>query len=364
MNPKHILFLLNGNIRYDGRVKKEISSLQKFGYKVSLVATLFEDDDSLDNYNFPIYLVNSPSGKTIFHKIKNKYAYIYKINNIISGIKPDYLHCNDKTIFYISKWIKNIKVVYDAHELLPELEKGYRKIITTYLLRKKLKNVYKVILPQIDRLNYFYFRNKDLIQKDQLYLIENFPLKCKDYSYDFFETKYGFKTDKKIVSYVGVVNEERKIFEVVKAIAQIDSLVLFIIGPSPAWYKNKISNFISTNNLEDRIFIKDPIANEEVIKVSYSSDIGICFYTDTNLNSYFCASNKLYENLNSGMTVLANNIAGIARIVRPGNNGYLIEKITVEEIYKGIIALMKLGHPMQTDYFWENQENILKDVYS
>lgn len=32
---KNVLFLLIGNIRYDGRVLKEISTLCKAGYKVS-----------------------------------------------------------------------------------------------------------------------------------------------------------------------------------------------------------------------------------------------------------------------------------------------------------------------------------------
>ena len=42
---KKVLFILIGNIRYDGRVKKEIESLLKFGFNISIIVTSFDQDD-------------------------------------------------------------------------------------------------------------------------------------------------------------------------------------------------------------------------------------------------------------------------------------------------------------------------------
>ena len=53
---KNVLFLLIGNIRYDGRVLKEISTLCKAGYKVSLILSDFDVDDNVSNYDFNIIL--------------------------------------------------------------------------------------------------------------------------------------------------------------------------------------------------------------------------------------------------------------------------------------------------------------------
>lgn len=361
---KRILVLLIGNIRYDGRVKKEISSLQKFCYDISLVVTSFDEDDSFSNYDFKIYVVNQPSGTNIMTKISNKLKYRRSINKIISKEKPDYIHCNDATIFYVGRWMKKVKVIYDAHELLTEMEYGIRRRITTYLEKQKLKNVNKVILPQIDRLNYFYFTYQNQVELSQLYLLENFPLKNNNLIPEFFKTKYDFETDNKILSYVGVIAKERKIIEIIEAVSRIENLVFFIIGRSQPAYKKKILDLIKIKNLEDRVIFKDSIPNGEVISVSVSSDIGICFYSDLNLNSYFCASNKLYENLNSGMAVLTNNIAGTARIIRTGINGYMVDEISVDEIHKGLLALTKIEPPERANYYWENQENVLKEVYS
>ena len=54
---KNVLFLLIGNIRYDGRVLKEISTLCKAGYKVSLILSDFDVDDNVSNYDFNIILL-------------------------------------------------------------------------------------------------------------------------------------------------------------------------------------------------------------------------------------------------------------------------------------------------------------------
>src|SRR5690606_25128665 len=164
---KKILILLIGNIRYDGRVKKEIGSLLKFGYDVTLICTKFDREDSLSNYQYKIHVVNHPSGSSPLKKIWNKLIYRKSLNKIISDERPDFIHCNDNTLFYVGKWIKKVKVIYDAHELLPQMAHGFRRKLTLFHERKYLKYVYKIILPQIDRLNYFYFEYKHIIQRPQ-----------------------------------------------------------------------------------------------------------------------------------------------------------------------------------------------------
>lgn len=362
---KKVLFILIGNIRYDGRVKKEIESLLKFGFNISIIVTSFDQDDSESNYKFKIHVVDHPSGTSLINKVSNKMRFKRAIDRIVSHEKPDYIHCNDNTIFYVGKWVNKIKIVYDAHELLPELEYGVRKSITTFLERRKIRHVHAVIIPQIDRLNYFYFRNKDIIEKDKIHLLENFPSKNTTIIPNYFSTKYNISTENiKVLSYVGLISKARRILEIIEAVAKIDELMVFIIGPADTEYKKQVINLIQVKGIKDRVFIKDPIPNEEVISVAASSDIGISFYTDPNLNSYFCASNKLYENLNCGMAVLTNNIAGTARIIQSGINGFLIDNVSVEDIYRGLKVLYEMDSPEKTDFYWENQEEILRQIYS
>ena len=85
-------------------------------------------------------------------------------------------------------------------------------------------------------------------------------------------------------------------------------------------------------------------------------------FKDPNLNSYFCASNKLYELMDSGTLVLTNDTVGASRVVKP-ENGICIETVTVENIRKGLSYLSTCQNAPRMNYYWESQEEVLKDIY-
>lgn len=363
---KKILFILWGNIRYDGRVQKEIASLVKLGYKVSLIVTEFDDDDDVKNYSYNIYIVKKQSYSFLLKRIFAKYKQSYIINTIIKKVSPDFLHCNDySTLQFAVGWFKKIKVVYDSHELATEMYSGWTKKYIQKLEKYALKRCYKVIIPQIDRLHIFYFKYKDTIKKEQLYLLENFPVNQQNLTDKFFEQKYNYRQiGNKIISYSGVINNERGIEEVIEAISTLENIDFFIIGRISQEYEKKLIEKINNFGLTGRVFIKPPVPNNEILSIANSSDIGIAFYNHPNLNSYFCASNKLYEYLNCSAYVLTNNIGGTARVIKNGINGYLVDSMNVNEIRKAITVLMDLDAPNSGSFYWEDQELVLREIYS
>lgn len=361
-----ILFILWGNIRYDGRVQKEIATLLKFGYNVSLIVTEFDADDDVKNYNYKIYVVKKQRYDFFLKKLYAKFKQSHDINAIIKKVSPDFLHCNDfSTLQFAVGWFKKIKVVYDSHELATEMYSGWTKKYIQKIEKYALKRCYKVIIPQIDRLHIFYFKYKEIIKKEQLYLLENFPIKQQNLTDKFFEQKYNYKhVGSKIISYTGVINNERGIEEVIEAISKLKNIDFFIIGRISQDYENKLKEKISNLGLTGRVFIKPPVPNYEILSIANSSDIGIAFYNHPNLNSYFCASNKLYEYLNCSAYVLTNNIGGTARIIKNGINGYLVDSMTVKEIREAITVLMDLDVPESGSFYWEDQELVLREIYS
>ena len=65
-----ILFLLVGNVTYDGRVSKEINSLRKFGYDVVLVQTEEVEEAYKGNYDYPIHFISKKPRSSFFSGIK------------------------------------------------------------------------------------------------------------------------------------------------------------------------------------------------------------------------------------------------------------------------------------------------------
>lgn len=72
---KNIVFLLIGNIRYDGRVLKEIATLRKVGHKVTLIVSNFDVDDNVANYNFDIVVMKRNNGGSLFVKFLRTFFY-------------------------------------------------------------------------------------------------------------------------------------------------------------------------------------------------------------------------------------------------------------------------------------------------
>jgi glycosyltransferase involved in cell wall biosynthesis len=360
---KSVLFLLIGNIRYDGRVQKEIATLKNAGYNVTLIVSMFDNDDDIRNYDFNIIIQQRKNGGSFLIKFFRTFFYFFKMRKHILQINPDILHCNDlNTLFFSYKLPKDISIIYDAHELYFESRKGFTRAFLAWTEKYLIQNAKKVIVPQIDRLYYMYFRYN--LPMERFSLIENFPLKKANLSKSFYYDKYTFKKGYNlIISYLGTVQKEREIDLIVQAMQEIQGAVLFIIGNGEKKYVKEIQNLIYTLQLEEKVFLMPAIPQEEVLSAINSSDIGVCFYNAANFNSYFCASNKLYEYLDCGVKLLTNNIAGVVRVVKHGVNGYCCDYINKESIVDGINTLLKTDEIKKENYYWENQIPLFLSLY-
>lgn len=358
-----ILFLLVGNVTYDGRVSKEINSLRKFGYDVVLVQTEEVEEVYKDNYDYPIHFISKEPRSSFFSGIKNVFSFASKLKGIIKQENPDFIHCNDiNTFIYAPLFINKYRVVFDSHELAEEVEKGYTLMITKWLHKHLLKKVHAVIMPQVDRINYFTFQYPEV--KGKIYLLENFPMKGDYNRGDYFLKKFNLnRGDKRIVLYSGSMNKERCVDEIINAFKYIDGALLVLIGKWEENRKSEVETMLKENNLTHKVMLYNRIPFNELLEAANSSDIGMCFYNDPNMNSYFSASNKLYEYLNNGVMVLTNDTSSTARIVDE-QHGVRITNITEVDIAKAMKRLLGIPKPQKTSYWWENQDMVLKQIYN
>jgi glycosyltransferase involved in cell wall biosynthesis len=360
-----ITCLLIGNIKYDGRVKKEIQSLSNGGHDVSLILSNLDDNDNNDYHCKLIYLPRN-NGGTFLKKLFRNSTYILRVNKAIKEVDPDYIHCNDLNTLVLTFLLPNkYRIVYDSHEIYPETRNSLiSKVFFTLAERLLIYKTHKVIVPQIDRLNYIYFKYN--LPISHYVLLENFPLKSVTPASNFWKRKYGIETTNKyVISYIGALTKEREIDIIIKSMSQVsEDVLLFIVGKIDSSYGEKLINIIHTLHLETNVFLFDRITNDEVLEAERSSNAGICIYNAKNLNSYFCASNKIYEYLNYNAKVITTNIAGVARVIQNGINGYLLEEVSQDSLAAAINSIKSNNNESKSNYYWENQESKLLDIYS
>lgn len=359
-----IVCLLIGNIRYDGRVKKEVHSLSEAGHNVTLIVSKHDNDDNND-YHCKLVLIPRNNGGTFIHKLWRNFFYIFYITKAVKNECPDYVHCNDLNTLILTLFLpSNIKRIYDSHELYPETRNSFAsKIFFKYAEKYLIYKTHKVIVPQIDRLNYMFFKYK--LPKTHYVLLENFPSNKTKPQKNFWERKFDVSVEGKyIISYIGAISKEREVDTIIRSMNLVDKdAVLFVVGNIDNNYSKHLIKFIEEQKLDSRVYLFNRISHDEVLDAEFSSDLGICFYNSKTLNSYFCAPNKIYEYLDYGAKVITNNIAGVARVLKHGENGYVIDDISEENISKCINDSILHRNDFAANYYWENQENRLLEIY-
>jgi glycosyltransferase involved in cell wall biosynthesis len=96
-----------------------------------------------------------------------------------------------------------------------------------------------------------------------------------------------------------------------------------------------------------------------------SCDIGTAFYSNTNLNNYYCASNKLYEYIALKKPVVTNNYPGLIETVAKFGQGVCLENMKPASL---AAAFRRAWDPHYVTAgskgsYWEEQEHVLVRLY-
>jgi glycosyltransferase involved in cell wall biosynthesis len=117
---------------------------------------------------------------------------------------------------------------------------------------------------------------------------------------------------------------------------------------------------------KDVVEIKPQVSHSEVIRLMYSSNIGIFFVVPDSITTIFAQPLKLYEYFAAGLPVIAADVPTARSVITKWKCGLLVDPLSVEKIASGIACLAtntKLRKELsknalkafQEEYFWENE---------
>ena len=262
------------------------------------------------------------------------------------------------------------RLVYDAHELYPELSGlGPRERARwTRLERRLIRIPDAVIVPSDSRADEFARRYRI----ERPLVVMNVPRKSAPPD-PAASPLTALRTPGEVaLVYAGGYTSGRGLDRLIRATATLDGCRLYLAGWGAA--ERELRSLVERDHLEARVTFLPPVAHDEVVPLVAGADIGMAPYLPVGLNNVLAAPNKLFEYLHAGIAVAGSDLPDIRRVVTEHRVGALFDAADERSIAEAVRSLVKDPGELEAMkrrareasalYNWEAQETVLLGVYS
>jgi len=175
----------------------------------------------------------------------------------------------------------------------------------------------------------------------------------------------------RLLVYSGGFTGNRGLENLVRAMRHLHGFRLAMVG----WgrLESELRAITVQENLGDRIEFIPVVEHDQVVAVVAGADIGIAPYLPVGLNNVLAAPNKLFEYLHAGLAVAGSDLPDIRRVVETHRIGALFNAVdplsialAVREIVDSddLPAMRERALAAAPGYTWEAQEDVLRDIYA
>ena len=357
---KRIIISVTNDISTDRRVLKVAHSFHNNGYEVLLIGRKIKN-------SLPLHLpFNYKRIRLIFNHSALFYAaYNIRLFFILLFSKADILLSNDTDTLpanFLASKIRRKKLVFDAHELFPEVPELAHRPKTKYIWQRiedfifpRLKHCYTVCQSIADYYNQKYNINMKVVR--------NVP-----YTSAPVHEKLLHYPNKKIMIYQGALNIGRGLEWVIDAMPLVENAMFVIIGDGDILHelKERVKNL----QLDEKVVFLGRISGTELHKYTPSADLGLCLLENRGLNYYYSLPNRIFDYLHAGVPVLATDFPEIENIVKTFSTGILVNHYEPEYLAEVINDFFVKGFDtnrfteIAKQFCWEEEEKILTEIIS
>lgn len=249
--------------------------------------------------------------------------------NAAQGYEADIIVAHDLTALPAGVQLameRNIPLVYDAHELYYEQQAFSRK---QKVMMFELENAL------IKKCNVTFTVNDSIADE----MVKRYScarprvlLNAIDLPFGFDTTKphtmlrrhFGLHNNAVILLFQGGLLRRRNLENLAKSMRYINdpNVVLVFMGNGPLI--ENLQHLTEQARLQNRILFKPAVPPQEVVNWTASADIGIIPYPPIDLNTYYCTPNKLFEYIQAGVPILANDLPELRRYVKDTGFGLTV----------------------------------------
>ena len=384
----------------DIRVEKEVNSLLKKGYSITIMAANDGNQAEITTEgNLTIYRPHEWSYSCLwtgFHyfwgsiNFVNKWV-LKKCQEYISDKHFDVIHVHDLRLVKVGVLLAkqfNMKVIADLHENYPAAIKSYvmdnsiKSIIRRYSVDRYSRWVAyeRQILQEVDAVIAVVDEAKTRIVRDckispeKVYVVSNTESMTSFGKMSIDTAIANNYKGKFIISYIGGVDFHRGLDTVVKAMPQIlkkkTNAILLIVGGKDDHCERSLKALAKSCGVEDKVKFLGRIPFSQVPSYIAASDVGIISQFASEHANY-TVPHKLFQYMVLGKPVIVSDCYPLKRIVSEYDCGLIFksnDSVSLGECFAKPVDSDRLGinalKAVREKYNWEEDEQRLFTLYS
>ena len=404
-DSKLITMTLFNNFKNDTRVLREGKSLLELGFRVRILALwskgqpereVIEGIEVIRHKLTPWHLklirksrtwLGGPFIESILRGILmpfHRYLMFLEYDKVVYSRYledfSDVYHAHDLNTLRVAEKLSKAqksKLVYDSHELYLDRNRHKRAgLIKRFLLKSFEKGKIRkcdAIITVNDSIANILCKRYNI---EDVNIITNTPpiqlIEKYNPKYDLRKI-LSIKKDMKLLIYVGSIQRNRGIENLIMSLKYLDNVYLVLMGYGNKDLMDELDTLVESNNLADRYSIFGPVPSELVPRFTSSADIGAAPILNSCLSYYLCSPNKIYEYIHAGIPVIASDFPELSKVVLGNKIGKVFDPDDPEDIANSLKSLLKdkdleniISDNIERSsriYNWNNESRKLQDIY-
>lgn len=250
---------------------------------------------------------------------------------------------NNLQVAYTAARKTGAKLVYDAHELFPEMGNRWVR-----LKRGSWRRLEARLLPRAD----LAITVNELIAAEMSKRYAVPPplvvLNCPDpppgfdpsARYDLIREQLDLAPERRIVLYQGWMSEGRGLENLVRcARLLVDDAVVVFMGYGD--YQARLVEMAQAEP-QGRVYFIPAVPQRELLAYCASADIGVIPYQAVDLNNYYTSPNKLFDMIQASLPIVASDLPYLRKVIVSDNLG-VVAQLNSPQVYasaiNGVLAL-------------------------
>ena len=400
------MFVFN-NFSNDTRVLREAKSLNELGLRVRVIAVLSsgqKTNEVIDGIEvtrlqlspFHLRLLKRWSSKSILDKFRRRFVeflfmpfHRYLMFNEFDKMAFSYLENSSSEVFHshdlntlraavrLSKH-HGSKLVYDSHELyLDRNRKKKAGLLKRYAIKRfegrLIKNCDEVIT--VNQSIAEILENRYGIG-DVNVVMNTPPMQFFSSLEDKFDLRriLQVRDDHKIAIYVGSIQYNRGIENLMKSLQYMENVHLVLMGYGDEKLLDELDQIAEDLDVKERYSKFGPVHSELVPQYTSSADIGVAPILNSCLSYYLCSPNKVFEYMHAGIPVVCSDFPELRKVVIGEGIGELFDPNNPKDIAESISRIIDDDRESNRykinsingsrKYNWGIQSRSLQSIYS